>query len=264
MSEVPTKVRSMHILLSNDDGVHAEGLRRLRDGLRRALPGVKITTVAPASEQSASSHALTLSVPLRITKVDDGCYSVTGTPTDCVLIAVRSLLRDDPPTVVLSGMNHGPNMGEDVHYSGTVAAAMEGLIVGLPSVAISVAERKPPIDFGAADRFVAEVLPRWFEVGWGKTLLNVNIPARPAERVEGMRFCRLGSREYHDVIVRKQDPRGRDYYWVGGHDVTFSQEGDTDFVLSGQGYITVTPLQVDITDQRRLAQLKSLERTWQL
>lgn len=252
----------MHILLSNDDGVHAEGLRRLRDGLRRALPGTRITTVAPASEQSASSHALTLTVPLRVIKMDEDCYSVSGTPTDCVLIAVRSLLREHPPTVVLSGMNHGPNMGEDVHYSGTVAAAMEGLILGLPSMAISVSERRPPIEFGAAERFIAHVLPRWLERGWGKSLLNVNIPAVPADRIAGMRVCRLGSREYHDVIVRKQDPRGRDYYWVGGHDVTFLQDADTDFVLNSQRTITITPLQVDITDQRRVADLQGMEGAW--
>jgi 5'-nucleotidase len=256
----------MHILLSNDDGIHAEGLRRLREalreGLRAADPSLRITTVAPDREQSASSHALTLTAPLRVEQVADGCYSVSGTPTDCVLIAVRKLLCDAPPDVVVSGINHGPNMGEDVHYSGTVAAAMEGRILGVPGIAISATGRGGALQFGAAEAFVRHVLSVWLARGTGPVLLNVNVPSLPADRIAGVRVCRLGSREYHDLIMRTKDPRGRDYFWIGGSDVTYADESDTDFVLNSAGYITVTPLRVDSTDFGLLPQLRALEEGW--
>ena len=254
----------MHILLSNDDGIHAAGLAHLREGLAEAVDGAHITVCAPDREQSASSHALTLTAPLRINDHGDGQYAVTGTPTDCVLIAVRALIQDDPPDVVISGVNHGPNMGEDIHYSGTVAAAMEGTILGLPSMALSLGNRgKEPGDFGAVDHFVAEILPNWLERGWpSDTMLNVNIPAGPIDRVRGVRICKLGSRMYQDVITRKVDPRGNDYYWIGGDFVVEPGEDNTDFALHRQDFITVTPLHLDLTDYKRMVELESLEASW--
>jgi len=251
----------MHILLSNDDGIHADGLRRLREGLAEAVPEARISVCAPDREQSASSHALTLTAPLRIQEHGERIWSVTGTPTDCVLLALQALLADDPPDIVLSGMNHGPNMGEDIHYSGTVAAAMEGLICGLPSIALSLGSRgREPAEWRAADRFVREILPRWLRRGWNeKTLLNVNIPAGGVEGVEGVRVCKLGSRVYEDVITTKIDPRGQNYYWIGGSSVASTADDSTDFALHRQGWITVTPLHLDLTDYKAMVELEDLQ-----
>jgi 5'-nucleotidase len=253
----------MHVLLSNDDGIDAEGLQILRSALREACPDSRITTVAPDREQSGSSHSLTLTQPLRITERGDGQYSVSGTPTDCVLIALNGILRDDPPDVVISGINHGPNMGEDVHYSGTVAAAFEGKILGLPSIALSLASRRRPYEFGAARRFVMQTLPGWLRDEIAKeTLLNVNIPSRPNDLVRGIRVCRLGSRRYDDMVVRKVDPRGRNYYWLGGEGFTVDPQENTDFVLAEDGWITVTPLHVDLSDYKRMVDMEGAEEDW--
>lgn len=248
----------MHILLSNDDGVDAEGLKRLHAALREARPDWRVTVVAPDKERSAASHALTLTRPLRIEERGESIYAVTGTPTDSVLVAMNVILADDRPDVVVSGINHGPNMGEDVHYSGTVAAAFEGHILGLPAVALSLASRDIPLRFTAAAAFVRETLTTWIEDGLDPgLLLNVNIPAHTPK---GIRTCRLGSRTYTDVVVRKEDPRGRAYYWIAGHQQAAADMPDTDLVLSADGWTTVTPLLVDITDTRRLAELKGLDR----
>jgi 5'-nucleotidase len=251
----------MHILLSNDDGIHADGLRRLREGLLRALPGARVSVCAPDREQSATSHSLTLTAPLRIRQHAEGIWSVTGTPTDCVLLALKALLAEDPPDLLLSGINHGPNMGEDVHYSGTVAAAMEGLICGLPSIALSLGSRgTEPGDWEAAEAFVAETLPRWLRRGWDEeTLLNVNLPAGARAEIQGVRVCKLGSRVYEDVITRKLDPRGQDYYWIGGSSVARTTDAATDFVLHRQGWITVTPLHLDLTDYKAMVELEDLQ-----
>lgn len=253
----------MHILLSNDDGIDAEGLQTLRTTLRDSQPGWRITTVAPDREQSATSHALTLSDPLRIQERGEDQYAVSGTPTDCVLVALKGLLKDDPPQIVLSGINHGPNMGEDVHYSGTVAAAFEGRVLGIPSIALSLAGKERPREFGAARHFLHEVLPGWIEKILGREmLLNVNLPALPADAVKGIRVCPLGSRQYDELIVQKTDPRGRKYYWIGGDSCTYEEREDSDFVLSAQGWITVTPLLLDITDTPRMHDVESLVGDW--
>jgi len=253
----------MHLLLSNDDGIDAEGLQTLRATLLETQPDWRVTTVAPDREQSATSHSLTLSDPLRIVERGGDQYAVSGTPTDCVLVALKGLLKEDPPQIVLSGINHGPNMGEDVHYSGTVAAAFEGRVLGIPSIALSLASKARPREFGAARHFIREVLPGWIEglLGQG-VLLNVNLPAIPAEEVRGLRVCPLGSRQYEELIVEKTDPRGRKYYWIGGDSCTYEEREDSDFVLSAQGWITVTPLQLDITDVGKLADVRALVGDW--
>ena len=253
----------MHLLLSNDDGVEAEGLRRLRGALKESRPDWRVTVVAPVDERSAASHALTLTHPLRIVERGDDVYAVSGTPTDSVLVAMNVLLADDPPDVVLSGINHGPNMGEDVHYSGTVAAAFEGHILGVPAIALSLASRELPLRFDAAEHFTREILPEWIEDGLDPgMLLNVNIPGADPGELKGIRTCRLGSRKYTDVVVRKEDPRGRAYYWIAGHQQDVTDIPDTDLVLSREGWITVTPLLVDITDHERLTTMRQMERTW--
>lgn len=251
----------MRLLLSNDDGLQAEGLQTLRHELASAMPDASVVTVAPNREQSASSHALTLSDPLRIERFEGEQFAVSGTPTDCVLIAVHGLF-DQRPDVVLSGINHGPNMGEDVHYSGTVAAAFEGMVLGIPGIALSLTTKDPPRDFSGARHFVREILPAWLRKGLsGRVLLNVNIPARAPEDIAGIRLCKLGSREYRNVVVRKEDPRGKEYFWIGGS-VRHAPLENTDFVLSEEGYITVTPLHVDLTDYKQMVDLESLEADW--
>ncbi|MEJ2090053.1 MAG: 5'/3'-nucleotidase SurE, partial [Gammaproteobacteria bacterium] len=191
---------------------------------------------------------------------EDDQFAVSGTPTDCVLIAVHGLL-EQRPDVVLSGINHGPTMGEDVHYSGTVAAAFEGMVLGIPGIALSLADKESR-DFSGARHFVREVLPAWLRRGLhGRVLLNVNIPARNPADIAGIRVCKLGSREYRNVVVRKEDPRGHEYFWIGGS-VRHSPLENTDFVLSEQGFITVTPLHVDLTDYKQMVELESLEADW--
>jgi 5'-nucleotidase len=253
----------VHILLSNDDGVDAQGLLHLRDALVAVRPRWRISVVAPDREQSGTSHALTLSDPLRVEQRGEAIWSVSGTPTDCVLLAMNMLFEDDRPDLVISGINHGPNLGEDVHYSGTVAAAFEGRILGVPAVALSLASREIPLDFGQAVQFARELLPTWIERGLPNgTLLNVNIPAGGPASARGIRSCRLGSRQYNDVVVRKEDPRGRAYYWIGGTVQSIDPGPDTDLVLSAEGWITVTPLRVDLTDAEALAGLRAFEATW--
>ena len=220
----------------------------------------RLTVVAPADQQSASSHSLTLLNPVRVIEHGEGRFAVTGTPTDCVMVAVEHLLRDDRPDVVLSGINHGPNMGEDVIYSGTVAAAMEGAILGLPGVALSLAAWEPQEWSGAA-AFVRAQLPDILAYPLGPgALLNINIPEGTPDQIRGVRVARLGSRVYHDVVTEQIDPRGRPFLWISGAGPTWQQEPETDFVLSRQGYVVVTPLKVDFTHHALLAGLACLER----
>jgi 5'-nucleotidase len=244
----------MNILISNDDGVLAQGLGLLAEACSTLG---KVTVVAPDREQSGTSHSLTLHRPLRATRRNDGAFQVDGTPTDCVLLALGALMPDKPDFVI-SGVNHGPNMGEDVLYSGTVAAAMEGLAAGIPSVAVSYGS----FDLEHLDsyrdrlqRLLAEVLavsdfPK-------ETLLNVNLPAVPAASVKGVKVTHLGSRVFHEEIARMKDPWGRDIFWIGGGHVTWSGGAESDFQAVRDGYISVTPLHVDMTNYRLLDDVRS-------
>jgi len=243
------------ILVTNDDGVHAPGLVATREAVNDLGD---VTVVAPLTEQSAASHALTLHHPLRIKEIGPGVRAVEGTPTDCVLLAVRGIL-DARPDLVVSGINQGPNLGEDVLYSGTVAAAMEGAILGIPSMAVSLASWKHP-DFSAATRvtrnlaaaLLSRSLPERF-------LVSVNVPPLPLEEIRGIRVTRLGSRVYNDAIVRKTDPRGRDYFWIGGSEPSWEASSGTDTAAIEEGYVSLTPLLLDLTDAGRLEFLQELE-----
>jgi 5'/3'-nucleotidase len=185
---------------------------------------------------------------------------VTGTPTDSVLVAMEKILRSDPPDLVLSGINHGPNMGEDVIYSGTVAAAMEGTMIGLPSYAFSLAEWGPP-DFSGAAGFLRCCLKDILAFDLPKgTLLNINIPQRPVEELQGVRVTRLGNRVYQDVITDQVDPHGQPYLWIGGQGPTWEQENGTDYCAVEQGYVSVTPLMIDLTDHDLRPKMRGLER----
>ena len=241
----------MNILITNDDGIFAPALRALRTEL--ASLG-RVITVAPDRDQSATSHSLTLHRPFRIHRHEVDVYSVDGTPTDCVVCAWYGLL-DTPPDLVISGINHGPNMGEDVFYSGTVAAAIEGTLQGAPSIAASLMTRERT-DFLEPAAFVARLARQVLDRGMPKRgLLNVNIPFLPWDAIEGVKVTRLGSRVYRDTLVRKQDPRGRDYYWIGGEDPVWERQEGTDFQAVHEGWVSVTPLRLDLTDERSLSSM---------
>ena len=247
----------MKILVSNDDGILARGLNVLADVCASVA---QVTVVAPDREQSGASNSLTLSRPLRATLREDGSYQVDGTPTDCVLLALGELL-DSKPAFVFSGVNHGPNMGEDVLYSGTVAAAMEGLSLGIPGVAVSFAgsrldlleSHRPWLERLVQSIVAVADFPR-------DTLLNVNLPGIPGDEVRGIRVTTLGKRVYSDSLAETKDPWGRRVYWIGGGQISWSGREDSDFRAIEQGYISVTPLHVDLTNY----QLLEAVRGWSL
>jgi 5'-nucleotidase len=251
--------KTRHVLLSNDDGIDAEGLNFLEQTIR-SMPGFRVTVVAPSDQQSASSHSLTLTAPLRILDKGKNRYAVTGTPTDSVLIAMEKILRQDPPDIVLSGINHGPNMGEDVIYSGTVAAAMEGTMFGIPSYALSLAAWHPT-DFSGAMTFLKNNLEDILKFPLRKgSLLNINLPDGPAEGIKGLRVTRLGNRVYKNPITDQVDPHGRPYFWIGGNGPTFTREDGTDYCAVEEGFVSLTPLIVDLTHYGLHQEMKVLER----
>ncbi len=211
--------------------------------------------MAPDREQSAASHAVTLRKPLRVNEVEDGVISVGGTPTDCVLLAVNGLLPERPD-YLFSGINHGPNMGDDVSYSGTVAAAIEGTICGIPSVAISLAASES-CDFGPAAEFAAELARMVMEKGIpNKSLLNVNVPAVAREEITGVRITELGTRLYRDAVVKNLDPRGKSYYWIGGEKPTWAEKERSDFNAVNENAISITPIHLDLTDYKTIVDMK--------
>lgn len=235
----------MRLLVTNDDGYLALGIRTLARAAGRLG---SVAVVAPDREQSATSHSLTLHHPLRARLTGDGGHVIDGTPTDCVILAVGELL-DERPDVVLSGVNHGPNMGEDVLYSGTVAAAMEATMLGIPAVAVSYAGS----DFEHVEAWeerLAELLSGL--VGRKdfpeETLLNVNLPPLPPDQVKGVRVTTLGRRAYADSLTRARDPNGREYFWIGGGQSRWWGGPDSDFRAVESGYISVTPLHLDLTN----------------
>lgn len=247
----------MKILVSNDDGIHAAGLAILADVCR--MVG-EVHVVAPDREQSGASNSLTLHRPLRATRFPDGRTQIDGTPTDCVLLALGTLLAERPD-FVFSGINHGPNMGEDVLYSGTVAAAMEGLSLGIPGIAISLAggdlslldTHRPWLERLVRRIVLVREFPR-------ETLLNVNLPAVPGDAINGIRVTSLGKRVYSESIVKTRDPWGRPVYWIGGGHPSWSGREDSDFRAVEEGYISVTPLHIDLTNYALLEDV----RAWNL
>lgn len=248
----------MDILCTNDDGFLATGLQVLASAARSLG---SVTIVAPDREQSATSHSLTLHHPLRARRASDGALVVDGTPTDCIILAVNALL-DGRPDICLSGVNHGPNMGEDVLYSGTVAAAMEATVLGIPSVAISYSG--PDFESIAAwERPLGELLGRI--VGRrdfpDSTLLNVNLPAIAPSDVRGVRVTSLGERRYADSLTRAKDPSGREYFWIGGGAANWRGNRQSDFRAVEEGYISVTPLHLDLTNYDLLEEIGGWDLT---
>lgn len=248
----------MAILVSNDDGIGAAGLQALVAALE---PLDEVWVVAPDRNQSAVSHALTLHRPLRIEAVSERRFSVDGTPTDCINLALHAVMNERP-CLVVSGINHGANLGEDVTYSGTVSAAMEATLLGIPAIAVSLVG-SGEFDFTAAARLSRALAAAVMEQGLPPdTLLNVNVPPGPAEQVKGYLLTRQGKRRYSDVIVEKTDPRGKKYYWIGGGQLDYVAAEGTDFAAVHSGYISITPLHLDLTNYASLQRLASLRISW--
>ena len=243
----------MRILCTNDDGYLSPGIRVLAEAAHTIG---SVDVVAPDREQSATSNALTLHRPLRMRKTPDGTTIVDGTPTDCVILALGDFLST-PPDLCVSGINHGPNMGEDVLYSGTVAAAMEATILGIPAVAFSYSGRDvdelegwQPVVSHLLRQIVAKGIPP-------HELLNVNLPPLLPSEVRGVRVTNLGRRRYSEAIARAPDPSGREYYWIGGGAASWNGGPDSDFRAIRDGYISVTPLHLDLTSYPRLDEVRS-------
>jgi len=249
--QLPRKKRVL-ILLSNDDGVYSEGLRILA---RRLKQIGRIVIVAPDQERSAASHALTLHRPLRVKKISQDAYAVDGTPTDCINLGINEILKQRPD-IIISGINHGANLGDDVHYSGTVSAALEGGIMGVPSMAISLVARDR-FRFDTAAEFAVKLAKKIIKDSLPKgIILNVNVPNLPASQIKGYEFTEQGKRNYGNIIVEKIDPRGRKYYWIGGDEVGFENIPATDCKAVAEGKISITPLRVNMTDKPSLHLLK--------
>lgn len=244
----------MHILLSNDDGYAAEGLASLAETLR---PVARITVVAPERNRSGASNSLTLDRPLRASAATNGFIKVDGTPTDCVHLAITGLLEQEPD-MVFAGINHGANMGDDVLYSGTVAAATEGRFLGYPAIAVSLAMAAPdgPHYFATAAQVALALLERIRRSPLpADIILNVNVPDVPLEALRGYQATRLGQRHKAEPVIRSQDPRGKDIYWVGPAGPEADAGPGTDFYAVRTNHVSVTPLQIDLTRHEALESL---------
>jgi 5'-nucleotidase len=254
----------MRILITNDDGIHAEGLKVL-ETIARALSD-DVWTVAPEMEQSGASRALTLSNPLRVRRIDDRRFAVDGTPTDCVLLAVQDLIEGGAPDLVLSGVNRGLNVAEDVSLSGTVAAAIEGMALGIPSIALSQStltlalRATAAFSYETAAAFAPGIIARLLEAGWPKSvIININFPSGPATPEIQVEVTRQGLRDsYMRHAEKRIDLRGRDYYWLGIKGKLSKPADGTDLRAMYEGRISVTPLHIDMTHPETVRDLKAI------
>ncbi|HHY92301.1 MAG TPA: 5'/3'-nucleotidase SurE [Firmicutes bacterium] len=248
----------MFVLVTNDDGIEAAGLQAL---VRELALHHHVAIVAPDRERSASGHAITMDRPLRARQVAHPAglaWAVSGTPGDCVKLALGALLPQRPD-VVISGINRGPNLGTDVFYSGTVAAAVEGVFAGLPALAVSLAAYDSDSDYSVASRVARSVAQRFVQKpALAQILLNINIPALPITKIKGVSITRLGIRRYRETFETRQDPRGQTYYWLVGEPMADADlSRDTDIAAVAEGRISITPLRLDLTDYQHLATLKA-------
>ncbi len=254
--DFPLELRRARILVSNDDGIEAHGLKLLVKLARSFSDDVWVC--APEAEQSGASHSLTIARPLRIRKLGAKRYAVDGTPTDCVLLAVNGFMRDRKPDLMFSGINAGGNMGEDVIYSGTVAAALEATLLGVPAIAFSQhAASGADFQWLTATKYAPRVVRRLVAEGWpSNTLMNVNFPDVPPSKVKGIHVTAQGRRKIGDNLVERLDPRGRPYYWIGPmRDEQRTRRG-SDVKAVVDGYVSVTPVFFDLTSRRVLARLR--------
>jgi len=247
----------MLILVTNDDGIQSPGIKALARAMKRVG---EVYVVAPDRERTAAGHSLTLHKPLRIEALGRRAFSVSGTPTDCVNLAVNEILPRRPDLVV-SGINRGGNLGDDVTYSGTVSAAMEGTLVGIPSIALSQLG-EAHFHFETAARFATRLVRQVRRFGLPPdTLLNVNVPDLPPAAIKGMRVTCLGRRIFDsNNVIKKQDPRGKTYYWIGGNRIAWEERKDTDQEAVENGMISVTPVHLDLTNYTALAVLRDWEK----
>ena len=246
----------MLILLTNDDGIHSEGLLTLRDILSETD---EVCVCAPERERTCVGHAITLHKPLRIKKISGSTYASNGSPADCIYLGVKAILRKKPD-MIISGINKGPNMGQDVNYSGTVAAAKEGAFLGIHSLAVSIAARGDFLFNDAAlvvRRIAAIMKNRAFVDG---SFLNVNIPNVSYSSLKGFMVTKLGKRIYNDEVLERTDPRGGTYYWIGGSADAYEQKRGTDFYAVENGYVSLTPLGLDMTYTGSIRNYKSYFR----
>lgn len=243
----------LNILVSNDDGVHAEGLQVLVSALKQVA---RVTVMAPDRDASGSSNALTLTRPLYVEKTKEGFYSVNGTPTDCVHLAITGFL-EQPPDLVISGINAGGNLGDDTLYSGTVAAAVEGRSLGYPSIAVSTVNHQA-LHFETAAKVILSLLPRLEDQSLPRnTILNINVPDLPYHALRGFAVTRLGHRHVAEGTRKEQDPRGKTMYWVGPAGRGKDCGEGTDFFAIEQDQVSVTPLQVDLTCRESLGRVET-------
>lgn len=249
----------MKILLTNDDGINARGIRTLA----AELAGIaKIYMAAPEHQQSATGHSITVFQPIitKQLKIDgvEQAWMIKGTPADCVKLAIARLIREDIDLVV-SGINHGSNLGTDVFYSGTVSAAAEGVVLGVPAIAVSLNSFAQDADFNFAARFTKKLIKTTMRYGMEpSTLINLNIPAILPQDIKGVRITKLGVRNYDNLFEERQDPHGNNYYWIGGGIREEEQEEDSDVLAAQRGYISVTPIHLDLTDYNLIGKYQVL------
>ncbi len=256
MAAKPFKLARARVLVSNDDGINAPGLKLLESVLAK-LAG-EVWVVAPETEQSASSHSLTLRRPLRIRQLSERRFAIDGTPTDSVLMGSNQIMKDTPPDLVISGINRGGNLGEDVTYSGTVAAAMEGTLLGIFSIAFSqVYNDTHPVKWATAEKWASRVLKKLMAEPWpAGVLINVNFPDVTAGRVTGIEITRQGRRKIGSDMAHGTDPRGEPYYWIGAQRREEHYRRGTDLEAVRRGAISVTPLTMDLTHGPTLKKMK--------
>ncbi|GAA0601341.1 5'/3'-nucleotidase SurE [Caenispirillum bisanense] len=260
MFEPITDLSAARILISNDDGIHAPGIKLLEDIARTLSDDVWV--VAPEGEQSGAGHSLTLHSPLRYRELDERHIAVDGTPTDAVLLAVNKLVPGRKPTLLLSGINRGANLGDDVTYSGTIAAAIEGTLLGVPSIALSQIFRHPdPVPWDTARAHAARVIRACCSQGWARNVaINVNFPNCAADAVAGVEVVRQGKRKLGDGLIERHDPRGRPYVWIGPQRNEETTVVGTDIEAVRRNVISVTPLCVDLTHEPTMLALKQVLR----
>lgn len=249
--------RKPRILITNDDGYHSEGIIALENALKEIGD---CYVVAPAAEMSGASHSLTLARPLRIRQIDERHWTVDGTPTDCVTLALNRILsKEQLPDICVSGINHGANLGDDATYSGTVAGALESTILGVPGLAFSLAENRNH-DFTESAKVAGVMTAKAIKEGLPKeTLLNINVPKGVPK---GIRATKQGFKNARPVISEHIDPRGKPYYWIGEVREGFHPEGGTDFEAVDEGFVSVTPMRSDLTNHKAIELLKSWEEVW--
>lgn len=248
----------MRILLSNDDGIHATGLKVLEKIARELSDDVWV--FAPELDQSGASHSLTLREPLRIREVSDKKFAVNGTPTDCVLVAATHIMKDHPPELVLSGVNYGGNLAEDVTYSGTVAAAMEAALLEIPAVALSLmVEHGHPAKWATVETYATDILRRFIKTKIQKNVfININFPDVISSSVAGIKVTKQGQRKIEGNLEERMDPRGRPYYWIGAIHFRGAGEEGTDLSAVANGYVSITPLSLDLTHHKTMVQLEQV------